>query len=190
MKAKEYFNRYQAAANKDTVLLEIVKFFVLEMVTIASERRAQSIGAYEAVYREQELKWRAFAHLVDEHEAVQGFIKPYGFRDYFRSHVPAKFESIRTLPHFEHRVRQRTVAAALVFLFAFCGLSFADEPEKLASTPIACGEPVKIVCVEGVKLLQVCGKVYAVVTYAWDGRVKQMIELGTDIKEIIKEEKP
>lgn len=94
MKAKDYLERYKAGKtdqDKDRILAGIVNDFVKEVNSIAESRRVKTRGGLLAIYLELDLKWKAFASLVNDHEGRET-IKKNGFADFFRNRLPAPFE--------------------------------------------------------------------------------------------------
>ena len=83
MKAKEYAERYKAAADKKIEIVQIAREFLFEIKTIGEMRHAVTILAFKAIFLEQEQKWVAFVGLTGDPS-----ISPKGFRAYFRHISP------------------------------------------------------------------------------------------------------
>ena len=80
MRAKEYaelFNKNRSIEN----LIEISGRFVKECIEIAETRKAKSDSALIAILNEQDLKWKAFARLIDG-------VKPDGFEQLVKLQLP------------------------------------------------------------------------------------------------------
>lgn len=73
MKAKEYADQYAADPGFETVY-QIAQKFIDELKDIILQRKAKVDSAVLAVFKEQDLKWQAFAALTNFS------VKPDGFR--------------------------------------------------------------------------------------------------------------
>jgi hypothetical protein len=76
MKAKEYAERYRTAKSPNDELVEIARDFILEIKTIAEQRKAKKDMAIVKIVREQEQKWEAFCrHVNDPNVRTDGFMR-------------------------------------------------------------------------------------------------------------------
>jgi len=98
MKAKEYAERYLSAEDKRTELVKIAREFILEIRTIAEQRKAKKDMALVAIVKEQEQKWKAFCKRVNDPAIYED-----GFMKLFEAQCPGLFSAVQTAETF-HRI--------------------------------------------------------------------------------------
>lgn len=92
MKAKDYYNRFVTASDKekDHTLLCVVRDLVNEVKTVAEIRRVQSHEGLITIVRELEDKWQAVVRMVIREGYTD--LKESAFRDYIRMVHPGLYQ--------------------------------------------------------------------------------------------------
>ena len=80
MKAKDYAKQFNESPSVET-LSNIAHAFIIECQTIGEVRHVQSESAMLAILNEQDLKWKAFARMIDG-------VRPDGFEKMIRELMP------------------------------------------------------------------------------------------------------
>jgi len=101
MKAKEYADRYLSSEDKRTELVKIGREFIIEIRTVAEQRKARKDMAIVAIVKEQEKKWEAFCNRVDDPT-----IREDGFMKLFEAQCPGLFSAVQAAETF-HRISER-----------------------------------------------------------------------------------
>lgn len=87
MKAREYARIIQEHNSDVDIFVKIADMFLKETHEIIMTRKCKSDSAMNAVFCDQELKWKALCRLVEG-------LKPTGFREIVKMVFPAVFPYI------------------------------------------------------------------------------------------------
>lgn len=91
MKAKEYATQYENDGKTQKALYRVWLMMFSEFKELAEKRHAESDLAAVAIFKELNLKWQAFARIVNDG------IRPDGFVEMTKHKMPELYEEMKYL---------------------------------------------------------------------------------------------
>ena len=93
MKAKEYYEQYLKADNKEQEILVIARSFLDEIKQLMESRHAKSNASIIAILEELNKKWMRFASLANTDENSDYEVKYRAFRELIKKYFPLVYDA-------------------------------------------------------------------------------------------------
>lgn len=88
MKAKDYAKKYFESSDRKDTIVEISRFFLLEIESLSDMRNIKTVTGLVPVCKELDKKWKKFAQLVNKKLPITSPIKYNGFKNLVRKASP------------------------------------------------------------------------------------------------------